>query len=202
MRCNTRCWRMRLRLKSRRKSNAQCSKMRLEQARHSSTSHCHEYYIGIHILFRTGLVRKCQKEVILTYLPKFRYMYSIKKEVSKQFLTKITFWVFHWNLFEKHQIFFSKYWRLVCISNHHLQENTVQVEIWKHSVTISDEDCIRLHSLNFVEWSEKVLVSKMLNEESRNDINFTTSNNVFRVEQKYKNNQTLNLKLDTLIISN
>ena len=91
MRCNTRCWRMRLRLKSRRKSNAQCSKMRLEQARHSSTSHCHEYYIGIHILFRTGLVRICQKEVILTYLPEFRYMYSIKKEVSKQFLTKITF---------------------------------------------------------------------------------------------------------------
>ena len=131
-----------------------------------------------------GLSNYARNMIILTYLPEFRFMYSIKKEVSKHFLTKITFRSFHWNIFEKHKIFFAKNWKIVCISNHHLQENTVQVEIWKHGVTISDVDCIRLHSLNSVEWSEKVLVSKMLKEESRNDINFTTSNYVFRVEQK------------------
>ena len=46
--------------------------------------------VFIYILFRTGLVKLCQKQVILTYLPEFRFMYSIKKEVSKHFLTKIT----------------------------------------------------------------------------------------------------------------
>ena len=44
----------------------------LKQLRHNPTSHCHEYYIGIHILFRTGLVKLCQNQVILTYRPEFR----------------------------------------------------------------------------------------------------------------------------------
>ena len=189
MRCNTRCWRMRLflRLKARKKSSCykmpSATKMRLKQARHNSTSHCYEYYIGIHILFRTGLVKLCQKQVILHISLNFVLCIQVKKKYQA-FLTKITFWVFHWNIFEKHKIFFSKHWRIVCISNNHLQGNTVHVQIWKQSITVSDEDCIRLHSLNFVEWSEKVLVSNMLNEESGKDINFTTSNNVFRVEQK------------------
>ena len=87
MRCNTRCWRMRLflRLKTRKKATPSATKMRLKQARHNSTSHCNEYYFGIHILFRTGLVKLCQKQVILHISLNFVLCIQLKKKYRSIF---------------------------------------------------------------------------------------------------------------------
>ena len=83
MRCNTRCWRMRLflRIKAQKKATPSATK----QARHNSTSHCHEYYIGIHILFRTGLVKLCQKQVILHISLNFVLCIQLKKKYRSIF---------------------------------------------------------------------------------------------------------------------
>ena len=82
MRCNTRCWRMRLflRLKARKKATPSATKMRLKQARHNSTSHCLEYSIGIHISFRTGPVKLCQKQGILQISLNFVSCIQLKKK--------------------------------------------------------------------------------------------------------------------------